>query len=200
MEFMKHPSRELQEIFENKPYQIQEPEKAKFIFLGRDANFDPNIENDESVFEEFKEYLKDGVSYWKTHDYHTPMLGKNYKGDGKRYHIIFHKLDLSSADAENVSFIELIKFPTAGMSSGKKQYLDMVLSNENKSHLERIKKIQQNQSSLIFIPKGLVSIISKLQLFNVNSPNIIIHTHFSSCISNDEINELNKIIKSRKSL
>lgn len=42
--FGKNPSQRLQEAFSERPFQIQEPEKAKIIFLGLDANWDENIE------------------------------------------------------------------------------------------------------------------------------------------------------------
>ena len=42
----KHPSQKLQEVFSRRPFQLQEPEKAKFIILGLDANWDKDIEKD----------------------------------------------------------------------------------------------------------------------------------------------------------
>lgn len=190
MDFGLHPSKKLQKLFTEKPYQIQEPEKSKIIFLGRDANWDINIEKD-PLFPEFEEYLKNGISYWQTHGYHTPMLSPNYKGDGKTYHRNFKKIGFTSDNAEAICFLELLKFPTYGMSSKyQKEYIRMVLDENNKDHLNRIKKLQQNGKVNFFIPDGLRKYIYELQLFPSNANNVIYHTHFSNAISNEEITRI----------
>ncbi len=134
-----HPSEKLQKLYIEKPYQIQEPEKAKIIFLGRDANWDINIET-HSMFSEFEEYLKDGVKYWQTHGYHTPMLKQKYKGAGKRYHEKFSTIGFTKDNAKDICFLELLGIPTYGKSSGSKEYEKMLLDDSNKNHLTRIKK------------------------------------------------------------
>lgn len=190
MDFGLHPSKKLQKLFTEKPYQIQEPEKSKIIFLGRDANWDINIEKD-PLFPEFEEYLKNGISYWQTHGYHTPMLSPYYKGDGKTYHRNFKKIGFTSDNAEAICFLELLKFHTYGMSSKyHKEYIRMVLDENNKDHLNRIKKLQQNGKVTFFIPDGLRKYIDKLQLFPSNANNVIYHTHFSNAISNEEITRI----------
>jgi hypothetical protein len=193
VEFGRHPSEKLQQIFSQRPFQIQEPEKAKIIFLGLDANLDKNIEKNENFFNDLLEYLNDGVKYWKSNGYHTPMLKSTYNGDGKVYHERFCKLGFSSKNADDVCFIELLKYCTYGKSTGKnkKLFMEMLLNNENKYHVERIKRLVEMEN-LICIPKGVKPIIDELQLFDTNSKKIIVHTHFSNAISNKELYELGK--------
>ena len=54
--YSKHPSLELTELFKSKPYQGQNPRRAKILFLGLDANFGANIATD-GFFPRIKEYL-----------------------------------------------------------------------------------------------------------------------------------------------
>jgi len=194
--FGKHPSEKLQQAFSKKPFQIQEPEKAKIIFLGLDANWDKYIEKKQPLFfNETLEYLKDGIKYWKANCIHTPMLKETYKGDGKRYHTQFRKLGFSCREAEYICFLELLSICTYGSSTkNEKKFMEMVMSPENKEHLERIRKIFKLEN-IICISKGVERIIKenrdKLGI-NIHRKNIIPHIHFSGSISNEEINELGK--------
>ena len=43
IEFQKHTSGDLVELFNKRPYQGQDPQKAKVIFLSSDANYSPKI-------------------------------------------------------------------------------------------------------------------------------------------------------------
>jgi len=43
MKFDIHPSQQLVELFNKRPYQGQSPEKAKIIFLSSDANYSKQI-------------------------------------------------------------------------------------------------------------------------------------------------------------
>ena len=193
MNFGIHPSQKLQELFSDKPYQIQEPERAKLIFLGRDANWDINLE-DNPLFSEFEEYFQNGISYWENHGYHTPMLNPNYKGEGKTYHRTFKRIGFTSDYAKDICFLELLKVPTYGKSSGKneKEYLKMVMDDRNKTHLNRIREIQQNTNIHILIPYGLREIIEKYSILDINSKNIFFHKHFSNPtgVSDEEIKRI----------
>lgn len=192
--FGKHPSKKLQEVFSQKPYQIQKPEKAKIIFLGLDANFDKDIEKDECFFNETLKYLKDGVEYWKSNkDFHTPMLNPkcNYKGDGIKYHRNFRKLYFTSKKEDDICFMELLKCCTYGSSgTNRKLFMEMVKAPENKEHLCRIKKLAE-MGKKICISKSVSRIINQLKLFDVSGENIIIHRHLS-WISNKELKALGK--------
>src|SRR5688572_27661806 len=59
-----HPSEALNRAFAARPYQGAEPEAARFLFVGLDANYSPTIEQS-AVFERILDYLNDGVAFWK---------------------------------------------------------------------------------------------------------------------------------------
>ena len=193
-EFGKHPSKEIQKIFSQRPFQIQEPEKAKIIFLGLDANIDKDIEQNKPFFDEFIEYLQDGIKYWKNNGFHTPMLGPNYKGNGVRYHKQFCKLGITSKYAEDICFLELLNFCTYGKSSGNKQYKEFLNGKSNQEHLKRIRNLS-NMNKIICIPKGVRNYIDELELFNTKNENIIVHTNFANAISNEELKNLGLRLK-----
>lgn len=182
MSFGIHPSGKLQKLYADKPYQMQAPEDAKIIFVGLDANWDINIEQD-PLFPEFEEYLKDGVSYWKTHGYHTPMLNPAYKGGGRKYHRMFADIGFTPAHAKDICFFELLKFPTYGNSTenGGKEYKKLVCGESNKEHLNRLRELQKDKRKKIFIPNGqkLRKIIDSLNVFDSDLSNVVFHKHFS---------------------
>ena len=187
MDFGKHESIKLQNIFSKRPFQIQEPEKAKIIFLGLDANIDKDIEKNELFFNEFFDYIQDGVKYWKNNGIHTPMLKTIYRGAGKKYHENFCKLGFTKDNAEDICFIELLNIFTYGNTSkNNKLFMKMLTENSNKEHLNRIKDLVK-MNKTICLPKGVNTLINELGLFKTNSDKIIIHTHFSNAISNNEL-------------
>jgi len=190
--FGKHPSEKLQQVFSQKPYQIQCPEKAEIIFLGLDANWDKNIERDKSYFEETINYLSNGIKYWKDNGIHTPMLKDTYKGGGRRYHTQFRKLGFLPKDAEKICFLELLSICTYGSSTtNMTMFMDMLKSPENKKHLETIRKIFESENNVICIPKGVKRVIDRLGGgFNLRRKNVIIHTHFSGSVSDKELHNL----------
>jgi len=201
IDFGIHPSIKIQQIFTKKPFQIQEPEKAKIIFLGLDANLDIDIEKNEILFNEIIEYFNDGIKYWKMNGYHTPMLKDIYTGNGKRYHRQFCKLGLLPENADNICFLELLNKCTYGNSTKNTNlFMDLLNSSENKEHLIRIKKIFEMEN-IICISKGVKKILNKLGI-KVIRKNIIEHIHFSGSISNAQIfdirNELNKHLINEK--
>jgi hypothetical protein len=184
--------KKLQQIFSQRPFQIQEPEKAKIIFLGLDANSDKDIEKDECFFKEILEYLEDGVKYWKLNGYHTPMLKPDYKGNGRRYHKQFRKLGFSSNNADDICFLELLKYCTYGSSTkNNKLFIERLCDNENKEHLDRIKRLFEIKN-IICISKSVKRIIDKMKLFDTDNDKIIIHTHFSGAVTNKDLDDLAK--------
>ena len=108
-----HPSKRLKELFENKPYQGANPLDATFLFIGLDANYAENIEQ-QAIFSQIVEYHQNGVLFWEKYGIHHPFLLPNYKGDGKRFHQNFAKIGFSAAQANDISFIELLHVPTFG--------------------------------------------------------------------------------------
>jgi hypothetical protein len=111
--YSSHPSKRLNDLFENKPFQGQEPERAKILFIGLDANYASNIESCE-IFEKIQEYHSDGVAFWQMHGVHHPFLLPEYSGDGRKYHRNFARIGFTPNDAELISFVELLHVPTVG--------------------------------------------------------------------------------------
>jgi hypothetical protein len=201
-----HPSLRLNELYETKNYQGANPENAKIIFVGRDPNWHCDIDK-MPVFNQVEEYLKDGIGFWRKYDIHHPFLSLNYKGDGKRYHKMFSKTNIDSSLADKISFVELIGFPTTGMSKkNDKEFKKKLISESNQKHLIQLDKILDAKDKFIFIAWGLLedflfinkelglfenlSNIDKNQL-DINDlnqiENIFIHKHFSDSISNNTI-------------
>lgn len=195
--FGKHPSKKLQEIFQQRPFQIQEPEKAKVIFLSLDANFDENIEDNSSYFNETLRYLSDGVKYWESENAHTPMMKAYYHGGGKTYHRNFAKLGLTANNAKDICFMELLNVCTFGNSTKcRKEYNELLKLAEKEKHLERISNLAKDKTKLVVIVGAKTKeYIQKKDLFNLNADNIIQCKHFSDAISNEYLYNLGKTIK-----
>ena len=195
MDYGKHESNELQNLFSKRPFQIQEPEKAKIIFLGLDANICKNIENDNFFYKEFSNYIEDGIKYWKNNEVHTPMLKSEYKGAGKRYHENFSKLGFTKENAEDICFLELLNVLTYGNTSKNlKIFSKMLKENSNKIHLDRIKNLVK-MKKIICLSCSVKAFIENIGLFNTFANRIIAHTHFSNAISNNELKNLGNKLK-----
>ena len=135
-----HPNRKLNELFVKRPYQGVDPMKAKFVFIGLDANYDKYVENS-GIFDELVEYLTDGVKFWSKYNVHHPFLLPKYRGDGRLYHRNFSKIGFTRQNAADVSFIEILHLPTYGRSDLKPEDLsrdhliylnDMILNGDAK--------------------------------------------------------------------
>lgn len=189
MAFGKHPSKKLQDVFKQKPYQMQCPEKAKIIFLGLDANWDEDIE-EKSYFDEFIEYLNDGVKYWESNKdrkgrhIHTPMLRKFKNVDGRKggrkYHREFRKLCFSHNNAKDICFIELLNVCTCGKSKesneSRKEFNRLLLDSEKEGHLERIQKLFEKENT-ICISKSISTILNDKLKFDITNGRKVIRTH-----------------------
>lgn len=215
-EFGIHPSKKLKELYEKQNFQGAKPENADIIFVGRDPNWNAEIEN-LSIFPEIAEYLEDGINYWMKNKFHHPFLHPEYSGDGWRYHRMFSNLKIDPKHASRISFVEIIGSPTTGMSkSNNRKFKEILLSEDNISHLRKLDQILFNDEKLIFIAWGLLDdfkfINKKIGLFDrissikkedlnrniLNSfDNIYIHKHFSDSISNEIIDEMSMVIKNR---
>lgn len=113
--YFPHPSQTLTAAFSERPYQGAVPREASFLFIGLDANYDPEIECS-PIFDRVVEYHHDGIGFWQRHGVHHPFLLPEYRGDGRRYHLTFSKLGFRPAHAPLVSFAELLHLPTVGRS------------------------------------------------------------------------------------
>lgn len=121
--YHQHPSAALNKAFSLKPFQGVEPERGKFLFVGLDANYDPNIEAS-SIFKQVLLYLENGVEFWKRFGVHHPFMLPAYRGDGRFYHKSFAEIGFRPEHADDVSFVELMHVPTYGTSNLMPQDLD----------------------------------------------------------------------------
>lgn len=212
--FQKHPSKMLIIFYNEKSYQGAHPFEANVLFVGRDPNWAINIE-ELAIFNLVEEYLSDGISFWKKHSIHHPFLDPSYLGEGKKYHKAISRLNLCNSFADKISFIEIIGFPTTGMSSTNyKLFNEYLLSSENRNHLIELDKLFNETGKLIFLSWGLIDYLKfvnkKTGLFqkfnNVDKNslirtdlnkvgNIYFHKHFSMGISTSTLNKMSDEIK-----
>ncbi|WP_269226715.1 hypothetical protein [Flavobacterium eburneipallidum] len=212
--FQKHPSKALINLYNLRNFQGANPIDAKVLFVGKDPNWAINIE-ELSIFELVKEYLTDGVKFWKKYNIHHPFLHPKYDGEGKKYHTAISKLNLESNLANKISFIEIVGFPTTGMSSiNNKQFNEYLLSQENRKHLIELDKLLNNPEKLIFLFWGILNYLKYLNkktgLFkkfsNIDKQsmnrtdlnkrgNIYFHKHFSMGISQETLRKISSEIR-----
>jgi hypothetical protein len=208
-----HPSSDLVRLFAAKPFQGQDPSKAKVIFLGLDANFAPNIEA-EGFFSSIKEYLEDGVTFWENKKVHHPFLLPNYpKGDGVTFHQRFAKLKLNDNRAKDISFVELLDVPTVGKTNYTQ--LKQLLNRDHLIDLETILRSNSHQKTLLlsksvynqlskvkrdfnvfqWLPKDINTELNKLKLiYEEHYLKVYIMTHFSAAISDKHLIEISSAI------
>jgi hypothetical protein len=178
MSFNIHPSEELVALFRSKPYQGQNPKKAKIIFLSSDANYTEKLTNDE-FFKYILEYQNDGINFWKTHSCHHPfLLLKEYpfnrSMDGVPFHRNFSKLGLTPTSAEFISFVELLNVPTLGNKSENRKRFDELIDVDHLKFIEEL--MLSNEGTLFFISKGVLKDIKKFQ----KKYGVFKHLNFSS--------------------
>lgn len=213
-----HPSKALQSLFKEKPYQGQEPVKSKVIILGNDANYSPEI-SDHAFFKHILKYHDNGVSFWKDNGVHHPFLLPNYpfikNSGGVPYHRKFSKMGFSSQYADAFSFLELLDVPTIGNTgTNKSAFFDLM----NLSHLDSLEShILEGSKKFILVNKTLLSVIKTINkkhkaltslykaLSHKSSSCILLDNKhaliyggksFSASISNQEISALKDSISS----
>ncbi len=157
MEFKAHTSKELVDLFRNKPFQGARPEDAKIIFLSSDANYSPEISNDR-FFEYILEYQENGIEFWKKYGKHHPFLIDEYPfnktKNGRPFHNNFQKIGLDGSYAEYISFVELLDIPTIGNKSDNRP---LFYTLANREHLERIDNLINVPSNrLVFTSSGVL--------------------------------------------
>lgn len=156
--YKSHPSSALTEQFRHRPYQGAEPMEATFLFVGLDANYDPDLERSAS-FCSVLEYHQDGVAFWQRYGVHHPFLLPGYSGDGRRYHRTFANIGFGAKHASLVSFIELLHVPTVGRNKLAPQDLDY-------SHLKKINAaILHGKAKHIFISAGVARLMRASKVF-----------------------------------
>lgn len=200
-----HDDTDLVKMFRNKPYQGQTPEKAKFIFVGNDANYPPQVLNNDEFKKFLVEYHENGVEFWKKYDVHHPfLLGDRCFKNGKypfrrdkhggKYHSVFKKIGLESEFADSVSFVELLDVPTIGITSTNMKEMERNLKCE---HLMRLEEIMLNRGNsekkLIFVTDKFVRKLQKIKkrcklftwlnhgdIVRENSPKLLFDGEFST--------------------
>lgn len=154
-----HPSAELNARFRHRPYQGVEPSVATFLFIGLDANYDPDLEGSPS-FRTVLEYHEDGVAFWLRHGVHHPFLSQGYRGDGRRYHQAFARIGFTPRHANLVSFVELLHVPSVGRNRLLPRDLDAL-------HLSRINAaILHGKAKHIFVSAGVVRLMQATETFS----------------------------------
>lgn len=214
----KHPCDELNKAYQW--YQGQNPYSAKFIFIGKDANFSSDISTSR-IFNEVLKYLADGVKYWRCKKRHHPFLSPLYeKGPGYKYHHSFSKMGLSFEYADKISFVELLDFPTCGNTTPPR-----LMTLLNVGHIKKLDDLLQSSTNkkAVYIARGAYPILYEIgkekhcfkclpepqiahkneQRFERNklytvyddkNLKVYVITHFSDAISNDHIVAINQTI------
>jgi hypothetical protein len=164
VDFQKHTSDELVDLFTSKPFQGQSPEQARIVFLSSDANYSPEISND-PFFDRILEYQKDGVAFWEKHDCHHPFLLPSYPFSksmaGVPFHRNFSKVGLTSKHAEYVSFVELLDIPTIGNKSQNRNLFFQLVSKPHLEYLENL--MTSGGNKLFFVSNGVLKDIEKIK-------------------------------------
>lgn len=175
MKYGTHPSTDLVRLFMEKPFQGQDPTRAKVLIIGNDANYSPEI-TDHGFFSRILEYHSDGIRFWKEHEklhpfvhhpfVHHPFLLSCYPFDrrkgGVRYHLNFSKMQFTSDYAECFSFVELLNVPTIGNTgSDKSRFFEML--HGCKDHLNRLEKIVlKGKKKFVIVNQTLAASINRI--------------------------------------
>lgn len=223
--YQKHQSVELNALFNAKPFQGQNPEVAKVIILGNDANYSVKISNSD-FFKFIIEYHVNGVKFWNKYGVHHPFLLDEYPlrktSGGVPYHRNFSKLGFTPDDADLFSFVELIDVPTTGMTSTN---MDAFWSLINTEHIKWLESIMLSDSpKIFFMPRNVYSNLLELKkktsllswfpevelkalglqtIYSNNQTEIVVSYSFSSSQIHREINNvrsrIDTFLKKKKS-
>ena len=154
-----HPGLSLTSLFREKPYQGASPSKAKFLFIGLDANYDAEVES-KPIFTKLQEYHEDGVAFWQNYQIHHPFLLPHYTGDGQFYHRSFSRIGFKPEHADQVSFIELLHVPTVGRSK-------LVPADLSEQHLHMLNEVVLAGSAQhIFVPQAVARLMQATGQFS----------------------------------
>ncbi|PNG50262.1 MULTISPECIES: hypothetical protein [unclassified Variovorax] len=191
--FIEHPSQVLNALFRDKPYQGANPKSAKFLFIGLDANYHAEVE-DEPIFKKLREYHEDGVAFWRSHQRHHPFLLEQYpyRGDGRFYHSSFARIGFTPEHASQVAFIELLHIPTVGRSR-------LVRADLDDAHLSKLSDyVLDGDAEHVFVSKKVARLMHATKrfrwlekrplgqfgpldiLYRQETKTVYSHTHFSA--------------------
>lgn len=156
--FVPHPSKELTDLFIEKPYQGAPPDQALFLFIGLDANYDARLA-EKPIFKKILEYHVDGVKFWMQNGVHHPFLLAEYTGDGRFYHRSFSRIGFAPGHANLVSFTELLNIPTVGRSRLAVDDLDL-------GHLEKLNNsILSGAAKHVFLSGEVARLMRSSRMF-----------------------------------
>jgi hypothetical protein len=162
--YLRHPSAELNELFQRRPFQGAHPESAEFVFVGLDANYASDI-HQSTMFDDIRAYHSDAIAFWRDRGVHHPFLLGGYgRGAGYLYHQNFAQIGFTPEDADRVSFIELLNVPTtteAGRKNGKLEIDDLA-----PAHLDRIDAlVTAGKPRTIFLCSDVIDLMIRTHRF-----------------------------------
>jgi len=156
MPYTLHPSERLVSLFREKPWQGCDPSEAKFLFIGLDANYAPDIER---TLPEIFDYLASGPDFWRKTGLHHPFRLPHYNGSGKRYHVKFAEIGFGPEHADMVSFVELLHLPTVGRSP-------LTVKDLSTEHLGKLNTvIESGKAKYIFASAQVVNLMRQSKVF-----------------------------------
>ena len=191
MPYELHPSACLRTPFEHRQFQGAAPCLARFLFVGLDANYAPDIEG-HPIFPRVVEYHEDGPGFWRRHGVHHPFLLPGYGGDGRFYHRTFASIGFQAAHASDVSFAELLAVPTVGTSqlepcdleAGHLEWLNALIKDGPCEHVfisPKVASLMRASRRFPWMPKRELLGDGPLDYYyRVPGKTVHAHLHFSS--------------------
>lgn len=139
-----------------RPFQGQNPENAKVLFFGKDANYDSHITN--AFLAILRQYHEDGPAYWlnncqnNNNDHHPFLLPVFGQGAGYLYHDTFRQIKLPGQRcAHAISFIELLNVPTTDII-GEAEFSQLLQNSFEDDHIMRLQNaIFNGRNKLVFV-------------------------------------------------
>jgi len=189
--YVAHPSSALNDLFAAKPYQGVAPDQATFLFVGLDANYDPEIGR-KPIFSKILEYHADGVAFWRANGVHHPFLLPEYSGGGRVYHRNFARIGFSPQHADLVSFTELLHVPTVGrnvlvaadLALSHLDLLNAVILDGPARHVfvsASVARLMRTTRLFPWLPRAPIEYFGSLGvLFRDRSKTVYSHLHFSN--------------------
>lgn len=152
MSYTEHRSTRLVRMFMAQPWQGCDPMKAKFLFVGLDANYPKDIEK---TLPELFDYINDGVQFWKdgVEGVHHPFLLPKFQGrSGKRYHKKFSEIGFKPVHARLVSFVELLHLAT--------EVGELDLDDLSQEHLFFLRDVfDKGEAKYIFVCRAVTELL-----------------------------------------
>ncbi|MGO8698992.1 MAG: hypothetical protein ACLQVY_14855 [Limisphaerales bacterium] len=146
MPFGIHENLELQNLFNDHPWQGQMPTAAEMFFVSLDANFPQDFDADHypEAYPRYLSYKNNSIEAWMEdgarnpppHVHHPFLVQGNGFHGGCRYHRGIKEL-ITGHETE-ACFLELLKKPTWGTSAGNIEYRNNVLADDNQEHLMNV--------------------------------------------------------------